>query len=246
MTTTTVEPSPETQRLLHTLFLVEKCLARPRVRPEIRKHLDRAHADLRADGTRGVLRWIERGTKAKPVRVRAFDLAVANCVAWIAEQTSSSDGERGGSSSPVEVEDRAEARAAHRQALIDVDVFAGYAVDAEVQARILVRTSDPLVAVEAAVALDSDCRRLAQVVARYVVPIDHAKLPPTDPACSSCARVGEHSDVYDKSLKSGLCRWCWDHRGEDGELPPVVVVRELHEKGPRAAGVLMARMVRVA
>lgn len=190
----------------------------------------------------GVLRWVERGTKDLPRNVRAVDLAVANCEAWISQALpgSSSDSERGGSSSPMEVDDGREAGRVSRQAVRDLPRFDALTRSILVSARLLGRKSgDELAAV--LVELEGDCRGLGQMVARYVVPVDHSKLPPNDPRCVSCERVDEFDDVWDKAKSTALCRWCWDHREKGARLPPLEAVRIRWERGKRAAGVWFAR-----
>ena len=192
---------------------------------------DRALEDL-AHKDFGVLRLVDGG--------RAVTVAEVNCNDWIDICGVRLNGwERGGSRSDTEQSEAAEVRKVHRQALRDVGEFDGLSRSIAAGARVLAKRSGAELHASL-VEVAGDCRRLAGIVARYVVPVDHSSLP-AKPGCRSCARVGEFVEVYEKSVSSGLCRWCLDHRDADGGLPAVMAVGLRHRQSPRAAGVWLAR-----
>ena len=194
----------------------------------VNRRIERALQDL-CDKERGVLRWLERGR----TKVRAVELAQRNCDDWIDICGVRLNGwERGGSRSDGEENEAAEVRKVHRQALRDVNEFDGLSRSIEAGAKLIGRDNGIVIEVE------GDCRRLAGIVARYVVVTDHSGL--VTPGCRSCARVGEWAEVLEKAKHVGLCRWCSDHR-QGGRLPLVEAVRLRHEKGPRAASLWLAR-----
>lgn len=113
-----------------------------------------------------LLKKVEVGTQARSEFVTVLDLAWRHLHEWADVTPPSQDSTRGGSSSPVEAEDRLEEQRLHRQALRDL-------------ARV------PELIREAMRAADE----LLLVASRYSVPIDHSKLPKEPlPGCVSCAR----------------------------------------------------------
>ena len=209
----------------------------------VNRRIERALQDL-CDKERGVLRWLERGR----TKVRAVELAQRNCDDWIDICGVRLNGwERGGSRSDGEENEAAEVRKVHRQALRDVNEFDGLSRSIEAGAKLIGRDAATICSIEAPrsaqrsavlIEVEGDCRRLAGIVARYVVVTDHSGL--AAPGCRSCARVGEWAEVLDKAKHVGRCRWCSDHR-VGGRLPLVEAVRLRHEKGPRAASLWLAR-----
>lgn len=137
-------------------------------------------------------------------------------------------GERGGSSSPVEAEERAE----DRKVSEDAAWFLA-------RARVMVAEIERL------------SRDLSAGALRMLATIDYSKLPsPREPGCRSCARTeqrgqsrigGHFAPVYAKSEKRGLCRWCWDFERAEGELPPVQACEIYHVQGARSAGLWLAK-----
>lgn len=157
-------------------------------------------------------------------------------------------GERGGSSSPVEVRERAEDRQVARQASRDHDTLDGL-IDAWRAELTLARYTG------LSRELAQASQRLAEVVARYTHPVDHSLLPTTTPAeCISCARPGKvgrreyqgHKGipVYEKAKAHGLCRWCYDVTRAEKRWPPIDIVDIYHRVGPRAAGLELAKRAR--
>lgn len=176
------------------------------------------------------LGFTTNGTADRPRRVRKIDLAVEHMEAW-RDFRLPRDGERGGSSSPTEHDDRLEARRVDQQVARDLQALPE-----------LIRT------------IETAAQRLYSLMLRNVETIDLSKLPKDPlPGCVSCARVefkngrpvgGHFAPVYDKSEKAGLCRWCWDARQATGKLPEVDECDVYHREGPRAAGLLRAKRER--
>lgn len=143
---------------------------------------------------------------------------------------------RGGSSSPVELDERDEDRMVSKDA------------------QWFVTNAPKMVAQAAKILFD-----LERASIRMLATIDHSKLPaPKEIACTSCARKdregrsdigGHYAAVYDKAKKHGLCRFCWEHAEWDKghlnvtRLPPVKACELYHTQGPRAAGVWLAKQV---
>ena len=211
-----------TARLVNAVVLLAKA--------EQSRRTERALRDL-ADKERGALRWLERDQQW----FRAVELAQRNCEEWIDENGVRLNGwERGGSRSDGEENEAAEVRKVHRQALRDVGEFDGLSRSIEAGAKLILRDSACVIEVE------GDCRRLAGIVARYVVVTDHSGL--VTPGCRSCARVGEWAEVWEKAKRLSLCRWCSDHRDPvTGRPPPEQAVRLRHGQSARAATLWMAR-----
>jgi hypothetical protein len=174
-------------------------------------------------------------------------LAQRHAVDWQAERTPlPATGERGGSSSPVEVAERLEDRRVSSQAQRDERALSELlpAFRAELQLAKYLGVTPELLKVS---------ERLAQVVARCTQVVDATKLPQKEPGCVSCARQGKvgkqrypgHDEVpvYEKAKKHGLCRWCYDHMRAEGKFPPIDVIDIYHRQGPRAAGLELAKRV---
>lgn len=154
-------------------------------------------------------------------------------------------GERGGSSSPREIEERLEDRRVATQARYDaaalpqlVDEFREHLLDS-------VDAGTPSKQLERSAAM------LARIISRYTVTIDHSQLEDPDTGCLSCARTarvngllyGPHWEpVYSK--RTGLCRWCQEGLEAMGHLPPVQIVDLRHRVSPRKATAEWVRMRR--
>lgn len=257
---TTVEPSEDCRRLLAAVRVIESVRG---VSDRVRDRLLQAHGDLldarTADGDPvGVLRFLELGTRERPRRVRAFDEAQGRCVQWIAERSPSRES-RGGSRSFTEAAEGQEDQATHKQALADLDVFAGKALSVFVAAR-GVRDGVGVEREVAAVELAGDCAMLRKVVGRYVRPIDHSRLPVEIPGCVSCARPqrkgdpksGHFAPVRTTAKEHGLCDACYRFaltaRKEAASVvitsahyPPLRFCDLMHRVSPQAAGRWLAR-----
>lgn len=165
---------------------------------------------------------ITTGTKDRPRKLRRICITLDRLTEWRSDRMPTHD-QRGGSSSPTEIEDRKEDRTLHQAIQRDAD-----RIDE------LLRTTAHSVAA------------LRAIVARYTVPIDHSKLPAPDagiPGCTSCARtdtkrrLGPHfAPVTDRYATDGLCRWCGDVRANYGVLPPLDAIDVYHRQGAQAAG----------
>ena len=177
-----------------------------------------------------VLRPVEVGTAARPVTVSRLDRAIANIDDWTAVRApgTSGDSGRGGSSSPVERDERRADERLARQAAHDRR-----------------RVRDLVVQIEGA------AEELARLVARNVetAPV-RAEDDRSVPGCLSCARVGVFSPVRETAKASGLCDWCYRFARaavrndggnrvgpiEAGHYPPRKAVELYHERGARSAG----------
>lgn len=181
-------------------------------------------------------------------------LTAHRTVDWQNPTVPTGGGPRGGTSTATETAERVEDRKVARQADRDHHDLAGLIV--AFQAELVIASVGGAPTRE----LAQVAERLAQIVVRHTQPIDHTRLPADIPECRSCARPGKvggrryegHKgiDVYEKAKKHGLCRWCYDHATADakskgrkgiGALPPVDVIDILHTRGPRAAGLELAR-----
>ena len=198
--------------------------------------LSQAHTDLEQ-----VLTTITRGTTDRPRHIRRIDLADEHLDQWadIINRTSSTGPERGGTSSPRETEDRAEARALATRIRTDTDRFT------ELVKKIRI-----------------DCHELYLLVLRYTEPVDSSKLPAdtTVPGCISCARTrgtgatkigGHFAPIRETAAAHALCDWCYRHaladanerglpRGTLGDPPPIKAVDLYHRAGAQAAGKWLA------
>lgn len=162
---------------------------------------------------------------------------------WQAPTLPVRDGERGGSSSPREVEERQEDRRVSAQAIRDGQAMRR--LIPELEAELVIASAHGAPTPE----LAKVARRLADVVNRLTATVDHGLLGA--PQCRSCARkskgpVREYHGhpgvpVYEKAKKHGLCRWCYDFWRAERRLPPVDVVDIYHTRGPRAAGLELAK-----
>lgn len=63
--------------------------------------------------------------------------------------------------------------------------------------------------------------------------------PDDDPGCTSCARVGHWMPTY----RGTLCRWCYDWRAAENELPPPTIL-EAHHRGERITTTLVRNAAR--
>lgn len=206
--------------------------------------LELAQADLEK-----VLRRRNAATADRPRWVSGIELAEERMAAWAETNppASSVGAERGGSSSPREVEDRQEARRLAVQVARDVnrlplivkhiELAAGVVGHGPNLARLTFvygrvmsekTAADVLPAVDAK-GLETWTRPLAALVARYTeTESREGRLPSEDsvPGCVSCARVayrkgvklgGHFAPVYEKAKKHKLCRWCYDGSEFAGE-----------------------------
>lgn len=186
--------------------------------------------------------WTTNGTADKPRRVRKVDLALEHIKDWMTRLLPR-DGERGGSSSPREADDRVEAQRVGHQVRRDQEALAEHLKNLNVAAR-----------------------GIYDITVRNVETIDPAKLPLTPlPGCLSCARVemkgsvrigGHFASVMPaereqdgtrgnrKANDAGLCRWCWEAKEATGKVPEVDECDTYHREGPRAAGLLRAKRER--
>jgi len=183
---------------------------------------------LRRTGTAlgKALKTVETGTKAIPRPRKRIDIALDHADAWAGWQPPR-DGERGGSSSPIEWAERVEWARVARQSAEDA-----------VRARQIIKVMEKLSA------------ELAVLVDRNVETIDPKKIPKGDsglPGCTNCALAGYFAPVYEKAPGAQLCRWCYDHKradalerdpegGTPGLAPPREAVVLFHERGPSVAG----------
>ncbi len=144
-------------------------------------------------------------------RIVHFELAMEHAEAWAADQPPKGD-ERGGSSSPREASDRREEAGVKRRA-----------------AQAATRLTASALLVE----------KLMDEMYRDVIFLTSITDDDPDeeagelPGCKSCARIGVRIEVYEKSKSLGLCRWCWEHRPTEDQLPPVDLLR-LHHDGTRS------------
>lgn len=201
-----------------------------------------------------VLAEVEVGTRDRPVKVRRFALAVRHMDDWLS-QALPKHGVRGGTSSPVESDDRAEAARLTNQILRDAS---------RLPVVLLTATSSTH-----AGEFSTAVAELYAITVRYSETIHPNKFPTDIPGCRSCAREqtknakdGHFSPVVDEAiarkvhgkdaaalaLKVGLCRWCWDHAlaasdkdGHPGRItrrywPPLGAIDRYHRHGPQAAG----------
>jgi len=165
---------------------------------------------------------ITTGTKDRPRKTRRIRITLDRLTEWRSDRMPTTD-QRGGSSSPTELEDRAEDRALHT----------AIATDAARIDELLHDTARNIAA-------------LRYICARYTIPIDHSRLPSADtgiPGCTSCARIdtkrrlGPHfSPVANRYTTANLCRWCGDVRHNYGTLPPLDAIDVYHRQGAQAAG----------
>lgn len=180
----------------------------------------------------------EHGPTDRRVRVRAIDLAVANCAAWCAVSVpgTSGDASRGGSSSPTEESERAEAAKVSRRAGIDTVRFSSLTKRVERDLRRLLTIRSELT--DRIRQIERDCRDLERMLAPYTETVDHSRLPSSDavPGCVSCARlqpgtgtghfapaappdphgVKRWGAALAESVASlGLCRFCRFHAVEN-------------------------------
>lgn len=197
---------------------------------------DRALANLKND-----LALILGFTVVGDVKYPNTVLGQKHAVEWQSEQLPR-EGERGGSSSPRELEERSEDRRVALQA-----------IRAEKSLRELL----PAFHAELTIAsygkaptpeLMQVSERLARVLAWLVVPVDHGQLPKgEEPGCRSChrlntwkqwkgPRVWQPLSSQDRFAKQGLCSWC----GKHGE-PPIEAVAMRHREGEHKAGRWLAK-----
>lgn len=203
---------------------------------------DRTDQHVAAD-MRTIFHPIQIGaTRHDPIR-----LAYRHCHEWQTYVMPVRDTERGGSSSPVEVEERVEDRRVAMQAARDERLLDELvpAFEAEIVLAAYAGRVTPELAEVA--------RMLAEVISRCVRVVDHDKL--TTDECRSCARHGKvgHKQyqghkgvaVYEKAKRYRLCRYCYDAWRADKRLPPIDILDIYHTRGPRAAGVEWAKRRRI-
>lgn len=189
-------------------------------------------------------------------------LAQKHAHEWQTHSLPVRDSERGGSSSPVELEERAEDRRVAAQAARDAQDLPGLLLVFE-QEWILGEAAHapkfPVQVAEKAVwhvpvtpELSKAAERFARVVARCVRVVDHDKIGGDE--CRSCARKGKVGNrvyqghkgiaIYERVPRQRLCYWCWSHWTAEKRLPPIDVVDIYHRVGPRAAGLELAKRLR--
>lgn len=191
-------------------------------------------------------------------KLALLDLAAGHIKDWLPSGTMPAVGERGGSSSPVEAEDRVEAMKVARGAMRDDKRMKQLCAQLE--------------------ALGAE---LYALVVRNVGLVDASKIPTRDPECVSCARPqnpkdkasGHFSDVADpdphavRRWGSGLaasvgrlqlCSFCRTHaiasakaNGRDSvvpsrDYPPLKAVDLLCRQSEQAAGLWLAKQRRGA
>lgn len=198
--------------------------------------------DALVDDLMLILGEVVVGPPDLPRKVRRVELALERVRAHQPERSPSNRlGEVGGSSSPVECDERAADRYVGLQAIRD-----------EPEMRRLYRD------------LARTAAQLRLRVVLHTAIVDHEKLP-GEPECRSCARKGTVNKqqyeghhavaVYDKARKHGLCRWCYDYARADGvtngikglgALPPIDIIDMRHRVGERAAGLELAKRAREA
>lgn len=132
------------------------------------------------------------------------------------------DGERGGSSSPKDVDERRMAERVARQAAKDAHDIG-----------VLVAR------------MKADAATLRHITDRQAEVVDGTKNTDAGlPGCRSCARKeddngvtigGQWAEVYEKSKASGLCRDCWEFESAMDAIPPVKWCHLLHTQKKRAA-----------
>lgn len=98
--------------------------------------------------------------------------------------------------------------------------------------------------------MEADAASLRTEVAWLIAVLDPSLLPPADPECKSCRRVGEEREskigdhfapVYEKSKSSELCEWCWNYHQANGELPPIKACDIKNTRTARAAGIWLGQ-----
>ena len=178
------------------------------------------------------------GTPHDPIQ-----LAYRHAREWQNHTMPVRDGERGGSSSPVEVEERVEDRrvafqAARDERLLDelVPAFEAEIVLASYAGRVTPE-------------LAQVARRLAEVISRCVRVVDHDKLRTGPQGCRSCARkdtkrgfAGHFEPVSKRYENRGLCDQCGRFAGANkGKFPPIEYCDIMARQGKHAAGRWLAR-----
>jgi hypothetical protein len=192
-----------------------------------------------------LLEPVEVGPPDRRRWVKRVDLAVHNARANIAESLSSGDGERGGTTSVTEAEDRAEEQRVHNQAIQDLPL--------------LERKPEELA--HLASSLFAAGRRQTETLHPSKLPGDGAI-----PQCASCKRdrwdktaqskIGGHFAPLREDVKRhGLCDWCYRHalasaneRGRSitrDDWPPVEACHKRHTVSARAAHRWLAEHQRV-
>lgn len=151
---------------------------------------------------------------------------------WVNTHAPANTGERGGSSSPTEIEEGQERARVNRLSVRGLE-------DIPRLAKLLEDTATQLL-----------------VLTHKLTALDLRKYEAEKEAgCRSCARterrghssVGGHfAEVYDRTPEQGLCRWCGDYQRSIGELPPVEACDLYHRVSPRAAGLFLAKQHKAA
>ena len=169
-----------------------------------------------------LLRKVECGTQDHPRKLARLDVAAQRAEDIAGAGQLPTDGERGGTSLPEDVDDRKDAERVKRQAERDVAAFK------ELSARI-----------------ETDAKELARITDRYAEVISDTKRPLTAlPGCRSCARKedvagvtmgGQWAPVDEKGIGEGLCRQCVEFKNATGGLPPVKWCHLRHTQGAKAA-----------
>jgi hypothetical protein len=159
------------------------------------------------------------GTQADPGHTTRIDLALSR-----AEDRAGGrlprDGDRGGSSTPSEADERKERDAVCRQAELDYHELGR------------------LVGV-----VKSAAHTLERIVNRQAEVVHESKLPADGPlpGCVSCARFGHFEKVDERRPSFRLCKWCRDVQVHYGQLPPREAIDLRHSSGPTAGGQWLAR-----
>lgn len=177
-----------------------------------------------------LLRKVELGTKDYPRQESRLDVAQQRALDRAGGGQLPSDGIRGGTVNPTDVDDRKEADRVKRQAEKDAwDI-------GTITARMV-----------------SDARSLARITDRQAEVIHDSKRPLNAlPGCRSCARkeesdgvtVGGHwapVDTKGTAPAEGLCRQCYEFKLATGGVPPVMWCHRRHTKGAKDANRWLAQ-----
>lgn len=186
-------------------------------------------------------------------------LAQKHAREWQSHTLPVRDSERGGSSSPVELEERVEDRRVAAQAARDAADLPGLMLVFEQEWILGEAAHAPKFPVRVAEQawwhvpvtpeLGKAAERFARVVARCVRIVDHGVLNEGPKGCRSCARkdakhgfAGHFEPVSPRYERKGLCDQCGRFAGANkGKLPPIEYCDIMARQGKHAAGRWLAR-----